>query len=117
MGRGHWHCVWGFSFAGGAHRSCELGHSSWALGRSSWALGRCLRVVRFVGGQCAWLMGVVVVGGWGVDAGGLVGCSSWAAVVVRTVSLFVAVELSFVGAGLSFVGGNTCWWAVCIVDG
>jgi len=62
-------------------------------------------------------MGVVIVGGWGVDAGGLVGCSWWAAVVVHTVSLFVVVELSFVGARLSFVGGDTCWWAVCIVDG
>jgi len=62
-------------------------------------------------------MGIVVVGGWGVDAGGLVDCSSWAAVVVHTMLLFMVVELSFVGAGLLFVGGDTCWWAVCIVDG
>jgi len=61
---------------GSACCSCELGGSSCTLGHSSWVLSCCLKVVRFVGGWCAWLMGVVVIGGWGVDAGGLVGCSS-----------------------------------------
>ena len=102
---------------GGAHCLCELGGSSCALGCSSWALGHCLKVVRFMGGWCVWLMGVIIVGGWGVDAGGLVGCSSWVVVVIRTLLLFMAVGLSFVGAGLSFVSGNTCWWVVCIIDG
>ena len=109
---GHCHCwrVGRLFFMGSACHLCKLGGSSWVLGCYLWVLSRCLRVVRFVGGRCVWLMGVVIVGGWGVDAGGLVGCSSWVAVVVRTVSLFVAV-------GLSFVGDDTCWWAVCVIDG
>jgi len=99
-------CV-GFSFAGGAHRSCALGCSLWALGHSSWVLGHCLRVVRFMGGWCAWLMGVVIVGGWGVDG--------WAILHGRQL-LFIAG--SFLGgAWLLFGVGGVHQWAVYVVDG
>jgi len=47
-----------------------------------WLLGCHLWVVMLAGGQCASLMGDVVIGGWGVEACGWVGCSLWVVLVV-----------------------------------
>jgi len=70
-----------------------------------------LGVVRFVGGQCEWWMGVVVVGGWA-------GYSSWAVLVVRVSWwFFLGVRPFFVGARPLFEVGEVRGWAVCVVDG